>query len=69
MNIVFIRQHIVDDMYGIKVYPGRTGVLIEETTGTVQLDSPGMDEPREVVYGLIDSVQPGCYIEKRDDVN
>lgn len=69
MRIIFVKDHIVDDVYGIKVYEGRTGVLLDEATGMVELDAPdAANVNKEVVSGLIDSVQPGTYILRRDDV-
>lgn len=68
MNIIFVRKHIVDDEFGIVIRPGRTGFLLDDTTGTIQLDeidSKGKVN-REVVRGVIDGVQPSCYIQRRE---
>ena len=68
MNIIFVREHIVDDEYGIKIKPGRTGVLLDDSTGTIQLDeiTASGKVNREIVWGVIDSVQPACYIPRRE---
>ena len=70
MRIIFVKDHIVDDEYGIKVCAGRTGVLLDESTGLIELDNPDVNLLKnEVVYGTIDGVQSGCFIPKRDDID
>lgn len=66
MKIIFIREHIYNDEYGIKVYPGQTGVLLDESIGLIELDDNSVKN--QVVFGTIDAVQPGCYIPCREDV-
>lgn len=72
MRIIFIKSHIVDDEFGIKVGVGRTGVLLDESTGLIELDEPDaaiFGGKKEVVYGTIEGVQPSCYIPRREDKN
>lgn len=70
MKIIFVKDHIIDDEYGIKVHAGRTGVLLDESTGLIELDDPDVNLlNHEVVYGTIDGVQSGFFIPKRDDVD
>lgn len=70
MRIIFVRDHIVSDEYGIKVRAGRTGVLLDDSTGLIELDEPdaAVLGNKEVVWGTIEGVQPGCYIPRREDV-
>jgi len=69
MRIIFIKDFIVDDLFGIKVHAGRTGFLLDEVDGKVELDLNTIectDKIEDVVYGIIEGVQPGTYIPMRD---
>lgn len=78
MKIIFVKEHIFDDEFGIKVHAGQTGVLLNDSTGLIELDTqsiiPDDDDDdlvngnKQIVFGIIDGVQPSCYIPLRDDV-
>jgi hypothetical protein len=71
MRIIFVRDHIVSDEYGLKVGAGRTGVLLDDSTGLIELDEPDVAllGKKEIVWGTIDGVQPANYIPRRDDIH
>ncbi len=70
MDIIFVRDFIVDDMYGIRVRPGQTGVLLDDVTGTVLIDDddPDPSSRKSIVYGIVEGVQPSMYVKRLNKV-
>ena len=76
-KIIFVREHLVVSMNDfapdMKVLPGRTGVLLDEANGIIELDEvevlPGeIKQPNVISGGIIEGVQPSMYIAMRDDI-
>lgn len=65
MKIIFVKAHILNDQYGVKVYPGQTGVLFDDSIGLIDLDNNSVKN--QIAFGTIDGVQPSFYIPVRED--